>query len=99
MSLHRMIAKISYKLSYKQQTKVQILTLLSSKISIWALFTLKVFQKRVRMSEKCRDNNKRNNNSDKPLTSRRTDGGKNVSRVLRAHPHTRSFMSMHADPS
>ena len=28
----------------------------------------------MRMSEKCRDNN----NSDNPLTSRRTDGGKNV---------------------
>ena len=38
---------------------------------IWALFTLKIFQK-MRMSEKCR-----NNNSDNPLTSRRTDGGKN----------------------
>ena len=28
------------------------------------------------MSEKCRNNN--NNNSDSPLTSRRTDGGKNA---------------------
>ena len=32
----------------------------------------------MRMSEKCRNNNKHNNNnSDTPLTSRRTDGGKN----------------------
>ena len=29
----------------------------------------------MRMSEKCRNNNKHNNNSDNPLTSRRTDGG------------------------
>ena len=29
------------------------------------------------MSEKCRNKHKTNNNSDKPLTSRRTDGGKN----------------------
>ena len=29
------------------------------------------------MSEKCQ-NNKHNNNSDNPLTSRRTDGGKNT---------------------
>ena len=31
------------------------------------------------MSEKCR-NNKHNNNSDNPLTSRRTDGGKDKKR-------------------
>ena len=31
ISLHRMTAGISYKLSYRQQTKVQKLTLLSSK--------------------------------------------------------------------
>ena len=32
----------------------------------------------MKMSEKCRINNsKHNNNSDNPLTSRRTDGGKN----------------------
>ena len=33
------------------------------------------------MSEKCRSNNNKhnnNNNSDNPLTSRRTDGGKNM---------------------
>ena len=36
---------------------------------------LKIFQK-MRMSEKCR-NKHNNNNSNNPLTSRRTDGGKN----------------------
>ena len=30
------------------------------------------------MSEKCLNINKRNNNSDNPLTSRRTDGGKKL---------------------
>ena len=29
------------------------------------------------MSEKCHNNKHNNNNSDNPLTSRRTDGGKN----------------------
>ena len=44
------------------------------KASIWAaVFTLKIFPK-MRMSEKCLKN-KHNNNSDNPLTSRRSDGG------------------------
>ena len=30
----------------------------------------------MRKSEKCHNNNKHNNNSDNPLTSRRTNGGK-----------------------
>ena len=35
------------------------------------------------MSEKCRNNiNKHNNNSDNPLTSRRTDGGKNIVHLI-----------------
>ena len=42
-------------------------------VSNWTLFTFKKFPKKMRMSEKCR-----NNNSDNPLTSRRTDGGKNA---------------------
>ena len=50
-------------ISYKQQIKAQT-------VSIWALFTLKIFQK-MRMSEKCHSNN-----SDSPLTSRHTDSGK-----------------------
>ena len=32
----------------------------------------------MRMSEKCRNNKHNNNNSDNPLTSRRSDGGKNA---------------------
>ena len=44
---------------------------LAQKISIWASFTFKIFQK-IRMSEK-----RCNYNYDNPLTSRRTDGGKN----------------------
>ena len=61
---------ISYKLSHRQQDKVQILILLSL---IWALFSLKIFPK-MRMSIKCRHNN----NSDNLLTSRRTDEGKKI---------------------
>ena len=34
----------------------------------------------MRMSENCR--NKNNNNSDNPLTSRRTDRGKNVAKAI-----------------
>ena len=34
----------------------------------------------MRMSEKCRNNN-HNNNSDNPLTSRRTDGGKKAREI------------------
>ena len=63
----------SARISYRQQTKIQILALLSSKVSILALFTFKIFQK-MRMSEKCPNNS---NNSDNPLTSCPTDGGKN----------------------
>ena len=37
------------------------------------------------MSEKCRDNNG-NNNSDNPLTSRRTDGGKKMQLTLDNSP-------------
>ena len=37
-------AGISYQLGYKQQTRVQTLTFLSSK-DIWALFTVEIFQK------------------------------------------------------
>ena len=37
----------------------------------------------MRMSEKCR-NNKNNNNSANPLTSRRTDGGKNMQHSMAA---------------
>ena len=56
--------------------------------NIWPLFPLKIFQK-MRMSEKCRHDNKNSDNRDyqssccrvkgliNPLTSRRTDGGKN----------------------
>ena len=37
----------------------------------------------MRMSERCRNNNNNNNNnSDNPLTSRRTDGGKNKFAIL-----------------
>ena len=32
----------------------------------------------MKMSEKCNNNKHNNNNSDNPLTSRRTDGGKNI---------------------
>ena len=64
-------ARISYKLSYRHQTKVKILTLLTL-----GLIYLKNLPK-MRMSEKCRNN--KNNNSDNPLTSRRTNGGKNHS--------------------
>ena len=63
--------RISYNLSYRQQIKVQILTLLSSKDQHLSLIYFKNLPK-MRMSEKCR-----NNNSDNPLTSRRTNGGKN----------------------
>ena len=39
-------AGISYKLSYRQQTKAQILTLYQAqKVNILVLFTLKIFQK------------------------------------------------------
>ena len=44
----------------------------TEKVSIWALFTLKSSEK-MRILEKCR-----NNHSDNPLTSRRTDGGKTI---------------------
>ena len=45
---------------------------------MWAFFTLKILHK-MRMSEKCRNNNKTyNDNSDNALTSRRTDGGKHI---------------------
>ena len=39
----------------------------------------------MRMSEKCRNNKTKqnNNNSDNPLTSRRTDGGKNLVLIIR----------------
>ena len=76
---------ISYKLSHRQQTKVQILTTLSPKDQYLSLVYFKNLPK-TRMSEKCRNNKKHNNNnnnnnnnynSDNPLTSRRTDGGKN----------------------
>ena len=66
--------RVSYKLSYRQQAKVQILK--AQKVSTWALVTLNIFQK-IRMSEKCR------NNSDNPLTSRRTDGGNKQFYLLR----------------
>ena len=68
-----MTARISYKLSYRQQTKVQILTILNPKGQYLGLVYFKNIQKK-RMSEKCRNNK---HNSDNPLTSRRTDGGKN----------------------
>ena len=48
-------------------------------VSIWALFTLKIFEK-LRMSEKCHNNNNNNNNnnnSNNPLALRHTNGGKN----------------------
>ena len=63
--------RISYKLSYRQLVKVQILTLLSSKGQYFCLIYLK-----MGMSEKCN-----NNNADKPLTSRRYDGDKNPRRT------------------
>ena len=70
-------AGISYKLSNRQQIKVQILTSLCCKHQYLGLITLKILQNK-RMSEKCcKNNNKHNNkNSDNSLTSRRTDGGK-----------------------
>ena len=37
----------------------------------------------MRMSEKCCSNKHNNNNSDNPLTSRRTNGGKNQYRMGR----------------
>ena len=55
-------AGISYKLSYRQQIKIQIMTLLSSKGQYLGLIYFKNLPK---------------NDSDKPLTSRCTDGGKN----------------------
>ena len=39
------------------------------------------------MSEKCRNNNI--NNSDNPLTSRRTDGGKEINKQIRARTYGR----------
>ena len=63
----------SYKLSYRQQAKVPILTLLSSNGQYLGLIYFKKIPK-MRMSEKCHNNN--NNNSDNPLTSCRADGGK-----------------------
>ena len=62
--------RISYKLSYRTDSKanVQILKLLSSKGQYLGVLKMK-------MSEKFRINNKRNNNNsdDNPLTSRCTD--------------------------
>ena len=70
ISLQRMTLlgyKIHYKLSYTQQGKVKNTNI--TKVIIWALFTFKIFQKR--MSEKCHNSN----NSGNTLTCRRTDGG------------------------
>ena len=53
--------------------RVQIVTLLSSKGQYLGLIYIKNLPK-MRMSEECRNNS--NSNSDNPLTSRRTDGGK-----------------------
>ena len=39
------------------------------------------------MSEKCRNNKHNNNNFDNPLTSRRTDGGKNAPQLIRFSLH------------
>ena len=54
--------RMSYKLSYRQQAKAQILTLLSSKGQYLGLIYFKNLPK-IRMAEKCRNNNS-NNNSD-----------------------------------
>ena len=61
-------------ISYRQQSKVQKLTLLSLKGQNLGLIYFKNLPK-MTMSEKCRS--KYNNNYDNPLTSRRADGGKN----------------------
>ena len=60
-----------YRISYKLLQTVQILTLLSTKGQCLGLIYFKSLPK-MRMSEKCN-----NNNSDNPLTSRRTDWGIN----------------------
>ena len=72
-------AGISYKLRYRQQTKVQIL---SSK-SIWYLgliYFKNLPKNKWECQKKWLNNNKHNNNSDDLLTSRHTDGGKNYSK-------------------
>ena len=56
------------------------MTLLSSKSQYLDLIYLKNVPK-MRMSEKCCNNNK-HNNSDNPLTSRRTEGGKNSTKII-----------------
>ena len=76
-----MTARISYKLSYRQQAKVQLPTLLSSKGQYLRLI---YFQSLPKMGcQKCRNMHNNNSNSDNPLTSRRTDGGKNVNQVIK----------------
>ena len=56
--------------SYRQQVKVQIMTLLSSN----CLYLCRLYFKNLPKNENCRNNNNHNNNnSDNPLTSGRTD--------------------------
>ena len=48
------------------------------------------------MSEKCRNNKHNNNNSDNPLTSRRTDGGKNNSKHSKnEYLQKKNFLPVH----
>ena len=69
-----MTAGMSYKLRYRQQTRAQIRTLLSSK----GQYLGRIYIKNLPCQKKCCNNNNNNNNNfDNPLTSRRTDGGKN----------------------
>ena len=68
ISLHNMTAGISYKLNYREQATIQILTLLCSKGQYFGLIYFK----------KCHNNN----NSDNSLTSSRTDGGKKSKLLL-----------------
>ena len=71
-----LVYRIIYRLSYRQQAKVQIRTLLllSSKSQYLGLiYFFKIFQ--------CvRKSHNDNNNSDNSLTSRRTNGGKTTTR-------------------
>ena len=66
-------------ISYRQQIKVQIPTFKKpQKVSIWASLTFKIFQKNENVREMSQQQQKikHNKNSENPLTSRRTDGGK-----------------------
>ena len=68
-------AGISYKL--RQQIKVQILTLLSSKSLYLGFIYFKNLPKNESVRKMSQNNKHKNNNFDNPLISRRTDGGEN----------------------